>query len=33
MDTYGHLMKTVNKEAANRLGEAIFGEDGSNMVA
>ena len=28
-DTYGHLMKTVNREAANRLGEAIFGSDGS----
>jgi len=32
-DTYGHLMKNVNEEAANRLGEAIFGEDGSKMVA
>ena len=33
LDIYGHLLKTVNKEAANRLGEAIFGEDGSKMVA
>ena len=24
MDTYGHLMKDVNKEAASRLGNAIF---------
>ncbi|MBW1870187.1 MAG: tyrosine-type recombinase/integrase, partial [Deltaproteobacteria bacterium] len=32
-DTYGHLMKTVNKEAASRLGDAIFGADGSKMVA
>ena len=32
-DTYGHLMNTVNKEAANRLGNAIFGGDGSKMVA
>ena len=33
MDTYGHLLKDVNKEAANRLGNAIFEEDGSKMVA
>ena len=33
LDTYGHLIKDVNKEAANRLGEAIFGKDGSKMVA
>ena len=33
LDTYGHLMKDVNKEAANRLGEAIFSEDGSKIVA
>jgi integrase len=33
LDIYGHLMKTVNKEAANRLGNAIFEEDGSKMVA
>ena len=32
-DTYGHLMKNVNEEAASRLAEAIFGEDGSKMVA
>jgi len=32
-DTYGHLMKTVNREAANRLGDTIFGSDGSKMVA
>ena len=33
MDTYGHLMKDVNKEAASRLGDAIFEQDGSKMVA
>jgi len=33
MDTYGHLMKDVNKEAASRLGNAIFEQDGSKMVA
>jgi integrase len=33
MDTYGHLMKDVNREAANRLGNAIFDQDGSRMVA
>ena len=29
-DTYGHLMNTVKKEAANRLGNGVFGGDGSN---
>lgn len=33
LDTYGHLMKDVNKEAASRLGKAIFEQDGSKMVA
>jgi integrase len=36
MDTYGHLMKTVNRQAAGRLGKAIFGNsetNGSKMVA
>lgn len=33
MDIYGHLMKDVNKEAASRLGEAIFSENSSNLVA
>ena len=33
LDIYGHLMKTVNKVAANRLGKAIFEEDGCKMVA
>jgi integrase len=33
IDTYGHLMKDVNKEAASRLGDAIFKQDGSKMVA
>ncbi|MEE8551820.1 MAG: site-specific integrase, partial [Desulfobacterales bacterium] len=33
MDTYGHLIKDVNKEAASRLGDAIFKQDGSKMVA
>jgi len=33
LDTYGHLMKDVNQEAANRLGDAIFSVNGSKMVA
>ena len=33
IDTYGHLMKDVNKEAASRLGNAIFEQNGSKMVA
>jgi len=33
LDTYGHLLKDVNKEAANRLGNVIFNKGGSNMVA
>jgi integrase len=33
MDVYGHLMKDVNQEAATRLGNTVFGSDGSNMVA
>ena len=33
MDIYGHLMKDVNGEAASRLGNAIFKQDGSKMVA
>ena len=33
LDTYGHLMKDVNKEAANKLGNAIFQKSGSNLVA
>lgn len=33
LDTYGHLMKDVNQEAAVRLGEAIFEANGSKMVA
>ncbi|MBI4595010.1 MAG: site-specific integrase [Candidatus Tectomicrobia bacterium] len=37
MDTYGHLMKSVNQEAATRLGKMIFGSSsettGSKMVA
>ena len=32
IDTYGHLMKDINKEAANRLGEAIFEKSGHNSV-
>ena len=28
MDTYGHLMRTVNQEASNRLDNAVFGESG-----
>lgn len=37
MDTYGHLMKNVNREAASRLGRCVLGSnfeaDGSKMVA
>jgi hypothetical protein len=28
MDTYGHLMNPVNREASNRLEIAVFGESG-----
>jgi len=28
MDTHGHLMNPVNREASRRLDTAIFGEDG-----
>lgn len=37
MDTYGHLMNTVNRAAASKLGARIFGnsfsESGSILVA
>ena len=33
LDTYGYLIKNVNKKAASRLGDAIFEQDGSKMVA
>lgn len=33
MDTYGHLMDNVNKDAAIRLGKAIFRSDGCKTVA
>jgi integrase len=36
MDVYGHLMDTVNQEAASRLGRRIFGDSkphGSSLVA
>jgi integrase len=36
MDTYGHLMERVNRQAASRLGKAVFGNsetNGSKMVA
>ena len=33
LDTYGQLIRDVNKKAANRLEEAIFSQDGSKMVA
>ena len=33
LDTYGHLMKDVNQEAAVRLGNAIFEQGGSKTVA
>jgi hypothetical protein len=32
LDTYGHLMKDVNKEAASRLGDAIFEQNGSKQT-
>lgn len=31
MDTYGHLMNTVNQESAKRLDSAIFEENGDNL--
>lgn len=33
LDTYGHLIKDINQEAAAKLGNAIFEKDGSKMVA
>jgi integrase len=37
MDTYGHLMNTVNRDAASRLGEQVLGSSfsghGSSLVA
>jgi len=33
MDTYGHPMEDTNHEATKRLGAAIFGDNGSKMVA
>ena len=33
LDIYGYLMKSVNREGANRLAKANFGESGSKMVA
>ena len=36
MDIYGHLMDTVNRQAATKLGRAVLGEQedyGSKMVA
>lgn len=33
MDVYGHLMESVNREAASKLGNAVFGAHGSKMVA
>ena len=32
-DIYGNFIKTENKEAAKRLGNAIFEESGGKMVA
>jgi hypothetical protein len=31
MDTYGHLMKAVNREASRRLDKAVFGKNGDKM--
>jgi hypothetical protein len=33
MDIYGHLMDDTNPQSANKLGNMIFGESGSKMVA
>jgi integrase len=33
VDTYGHLLKDVNREAASRLGKVVLGGNGSNLVA
>lgn len=33
MDTYGHLMDTINKDAASRLGKSVFGTEKNEMVA
>jgi integrase len=33
LNVYAHLMNPTNQEAACRLEEAVFGEDGSKMVA
>lgn len=33
LDVYAHLMKPVNQEAACRLEKAVFGTDGSKVVA
>jgi len=33
LNVYAHLMKPTNQEAACRLENAIFGSDGSKMVA
>ncbi|MFX0198763.1 MAG: site-specific integrase, partial [Candidatus Hodarchaeota archaeon] len=33
LNVYAHLMKPTNQEAACRLENAIFGGDGSKMVA
>ena len=33
LNVYAHLMKPANQEAACRLESAVFGEDGSKMVA
>jgi integrase len=31
MDTYGHLMNTVNQESAKRLDSTVFEENGDNL--
>lgn len=33
MDVYGHLMNKTNQDAATKLGDVIFGDDGSETVA
>jgi len=32
LDTYGHLIKDMNQEAAARLGNSIFERTGHNLV-
>ena len=33
MDIYGHIMEATNHEAANNLGQLVFGKDSKQVVA